>query len=69
MYRQGIINIQRIPDVVNQWDEPKFKEWGDRTAWRLFNATTFALNGRVAENPSVTRQLHNVIDGVCEVVH
>ena len=68
MYRQGIINIQRIPEVVNQWDEPDFEEWGDRTAWRLFNATTFALNGRVAENPGVTRQLHDVIDGVCEVV-
>ena len=68
MYRQGIINIQRIPDFVNQWDEPEFEEWGDRTAWRLFNAATFALNGKVAENPSVTRQLHDVIDGTCEVV-
>ena len=35
---------------------------------RLFNATTFVLNGRIAENPSVTRQLRDVIDGVCEVV-
>ena len=66
MYREGILNIQRIPEVVKQWDEPDFPEWGDRTAWRLFNAATFSLEGRVAENPAVTRQLHDVIDGVCE---
>jgi hypothetical protein len=65
MYRQGVINVQRIPEVLRQWDEPEHEEWGDRTAWRLFNAATFALAGRVAENPNVTRQLHNVIDGVC----
>jgi len=44
-------------------------DWGDETAWRLFNATTFALTGRVAENPAATRQLHDVIDGVCETVN
>jgi hypothetical protein len=69
MYRGGVINVQRIPDVLHQWDEPEFEDWGERTAYRLFNAATFALNGRIAENPNVTRQLHNVIDGVCEVVH
>jgi hypothetical protein len=69
MYRDGVINVQRIPEVVRQWDEPEFEDWGDRTAWRLFNAATFALSGRIAEKPQVTRQLHNVIDGVCEVVH
>lgn len=68
LYRQGAINIQRIPDVIQQWEKPEFEEWGDRTAWRLFNAVTFALNGRIAENPQVTRTLHNVIDGVCTTV-
>ena len=69
MFRGGVINLQRIPEVLEQWETPTFAEWGDRTAWRLFNAATFSLNGRIAENPSVTRELHNVIDGVCEVVH
>ena len=55
--------------VVSQWEKPQYEEWGDRTAWRLFNAVTFALAGRVAENPGSTRTLHNVIDGVCEHVH
>jgi hypothetical protein len=69
MFRTGVINVQRIPDVLNQWEKPEFDEWGKGSAWTLFNATTFALNGKIAENPGVTKQLHNVIDGVCEVVH
>lgn len=68
MYRKGIINVQRIPDVLEQWETPKF-EWGDKTAWRLFNATTHALAGKVSEDPSLTRRLHTIIDGVCETVH
>jgi hypothetical protein len=64
MYRGGIINVTRIAEVVRQYDEPEH-DWGDRTAWRLFNAATFALTGQVAENPAITRQLHQVIDGVC----
>ena len=39
---------------------------GRATAWRLFNATTFALAGRIVENASVTPKLHQIIDGVCE---
>ena len=39
---------------------------GTRSAWRLFNAATFALNGRIVENAAITPKLHTVIDGVCE---
>jgi hypothetical protein len=68
MYREDIIGVQRIADVVEQWERPSH-DWGDKTAWRLFNAATFALAGKVAESPDLTKQLHRVIDGVCEVVH
>ena len=68
MYRKGIINLTRIGDVLKAYEEPPH-DWGDKTPWRLFNAATFALNGRVAENPTVTRQLHQVIDGVCEQIN
>ena len=64
LYRKGVINVQRIAQVAQQWEEPEH-DWGYKTAWRLFNAATFALNGKVAENPSVTGDLHRVIDGVC----
>jgi hypothetical protein len=66
MYRDGIVNVQRIAEVAKEWDEPSFEEFGERNAWRLFNAATFALTGRVVENPTATPRLHTIIDGVCE---
>ena len=68
MYRRGVINLTRIGDVLKAYEEPPH-DWGDKTPWRLFNAATFALTGRVAENPTITRQLHEVIDGVCERIN
>lgn len=65
MYRQDIIGVQRIADVLEQWERPAH-DWGNKTAWRLFNAATFALSGKVAEKPDLTKQLHAVIDGTCE---
>jgi hypothetical protein len=67
LYRRSIINVQRIADVMNGWDNPPHEEWGERTAWRMFNSTTSALEGRIAEKPQITQQLHDVIDGVCTV--
>lgn len=67
MYRSQVIGVQKIADVLKQWEEPSC-DWGDKTGWRLFNAATFALTGRVSENPKATSQLHTIIDGVCEVV-
>ncbi len=64
MYRSGIINVQRIASVADQWENPGC-DWGDRTAYRLFNAATHALKGRITENPSVTARLHQVIHSVC----
>jgi hypothetical protein len=66
MYRQDVIGLQAIGHVLKAYDEPPH-DWGDRTAWRLFNAATFALAGKVAEKPDITKQLHAVIDGTCTV--
>lgn len=68
MYRKGAININRVPDVLEAYDRPPF-DWGDQTAWRLFNAATYALRGRIAEAPQATATLHAVIDGICTKVH
>jgi hypothetical protein len=68
MYRQDIIGVQRIADVLEQWERP-IHDWGDKTAWRLFNAATYTLAGKVAERPDLTKQLHQVIDGTCERLH
>jgi hypothetical protein len=68
MFREGVINLQRIGDVHGEWQKPSH-DWGDKTAWRLFNAATFALTGKVMEKPAVTTKLHAVIDGVCTRLH
>jgi hypothetical protein len=68
LYREGVINVQRIADVAREWDTPSFEEFDERNAWRLFNAATYALTGRVVENPNATPRLHKVIDGICAVV-
>lgn len=68
MYRKGVINVQRIADVNREWTEPSFEGFGDFTVWRLFNAVTRSLEGKVTENPKATQVLHNVLDGVCERV-
>ncbi len=67
MYRHGVINLTRIADVLAAYEEPPH-DWGDKTPWRLFNAATFALAGKVTENPTTTRMLHEVIEGVCHEV-
>jgi hypothetical protein len=69
MYREGVINVTRIADVLKEWETPSFEGYDERNAWRLFNAATFALNGRIMENPASTPKLHQIIDGVCETVH
>ena len=68
MYRQGVINVQRIPEVLKEWQEPTHEPWGGWTAWRMFNAATFALTGRTLERPDATPKLHKIIDSACEAV-
>jgi hypothetical protein len=51
-YRQNVIGVQRISDILGQWENPAF-DWGDRTAWRLFNAATHVLAGRWLKTPSL----------------
>lgn len=42
MLRRGAVNTQRVERVVAEWDNPTH-DFGDKTAWRLHNATTEAL--------------------------
>jgi len=63
LYRRGVITVTRIADVLEHYEHPPF-DWGDHTAWRLFNAVTYALSGRVLENPKATTELHGILDAV-----
>jgi hypothetical protein len=66
MYREGIITVQRIAEVLGQWQDPAFAEWGPPTAWRLFNAATYVLLGKVVEQSALTPRLHRVIDAIAQ---
>jgi hypothetical protein len=66
MYRQGIISVQRIADVITQWQTPAYAEWGPPTAWRLFNAATFVLLGKAVAESTLTPKLHRIIDAVAK---
>lgn len=61
LYRMHVISVTKIADVLSHFENPPF-DWGGRTAWRLFNAVTFTLSGRVVENPRVTTALHDALD-------
>jgi hypothetical protein len=67
MYRNQVIGVQKIADVLEQWERPSH-DWGDKTGFRLFNAATLALTGRVSENPRATQDLHKILDLACERV-
>lgn len=68
MYRQNVFGVQAIGHVLKAYDEPPH-DWGDKTAWRLFNAATFALAGKVTERPDLTKSLYKVVDSVCTRLH
>lgn len=65
LYKDGVLNLQRLPSVVQSWDAPEF-DWGPKTAWRFFNSVTHTLAGKVAEAPHLTKALHQTLDGVCQ---
>ena len=64
LYRAEVITVTRIAAVMERWENPPF-DWGNHTAWRLFNCVTHALEGRIAEQPDLTSRLHRVIDAIC----
>jgi hypothetical protein len=65
--RADVITTTQLPRVVKEWDRPSHEEFGDPTAWRLFNAFTENLRGRgqLAKLPRATQRLHSVMDGFC----
>lgn len=61
-----VLPVTRIPEVIQEWREPRHPEFRDgRTAWRLFNAFTAILKGRLVELPQRTQALHGLMDNLC----
>jgi hypothetical protein len=67
LFRKGIIAPSKIRAVWDEWKSPSHVEFtdGGYTVWRLFNAVTEVLKGRLAVLPGRTQQLHKVMDAAC----
>lgn len=51
-FEVGIIGPSALPEAIRQWRDPSFAEFAEtKTAWRLYNALTFALGKRAKTNP------------------
>ncbi|HZU35412.1 MAG TPA: DUF932 domain-containing protein [Gemmataceae bacterium] len=61
-----VVPVTRLPDVLQEWREPRHPEFRQGpTAWRLFNAFTEILKGRLEELPRRTQALHGLMDTAC----
>jgi hypothetical protein len=69
-YREGIINLQRIGKVNQEWHNPS-ADHGDKSVWRYFNAVTAALGptstNQLIQLPKKTIDLHLMLDSYCQV--
>jgi hypothetical protein len=64
-----IVPVTKIPDVLQEWREPKHPEFRKgRTAWRLFNSFTEILKGNLGELPRRTQALHGLMDTACGLI-
>jgi len=69
-YRNGIINLERIGKVNQEWHNPS-ADHGDKSVWRYFNAVTAALGpasaNQLIQLPKKTIDLHLLLDDFCDV--
>ena len=71
MYKQGVINTQRMGKVIDEYYEPShvehLNENGERTIWTLHNAATESLKGvGMASLPKRTIALTTLMDKVSD---
>jgi len=49
---EGLLSPRTLPVALREWRTPSFGEFAEsKSLWRLYNAVTFALGGRVRTNP------------------
>jgi hypothetical protein len=62
-----ILPITKASELLQEWHTPRHPEFraSGKTAWRLFNAFTEVLKGRLSELPRRTQALHGLLDGAC----
>jgi len=65
MYRSGYIMTQEVGKIINVYDSPSHEEYGQGTAWTLFNSATEAVKGKLGRLPKSTMGFHSILDGEC----
>ena len=59
----GVCANSYIPAVLQEWREPRHREFEVRNVWTLFNSFTEALkDGNLMELPKRTQALHALLD-------
>jgi hypothetical protein len=61
--RARVFPVTKMDDVIREWYEPSHEEFAAQAnVWRLFNAVTEALKGRLGSIINETRALHGICD-------
>ena len=61
-----VLPVTQIPKVLQEWRQPRHAEFQEgRTAWRLFNAFTEVLKGRLDDLPRRTQAVQGLMDAAC----
>jgi hypothetical protein len=65
-YAEGLVSHRLLPKVLQEWREPSFEEFSDRTLWSLFSAFTRVLGSVRESNPqrfaALTVSLQHFLD-------
>jgi hypothetical protein len=51
-YLRELVSFRLLHEIVRQWEEPAYEEWGGKTLWRLSNAFTWAMADVQKRNPA-----------------
>ena len=67
MLRRGILLTTDVKKVIEQWDSPAHQEFDEFNVWRLFNAVTEIMKGKMGRLHHTTQNLHLVCDRICGI--
>lgn len=58
----GVVCASKIPDVLKEWREPRYREFEPRTVWSWFNGVTETAKGALHLLPRRTQALYRLCD-------